>query len=149
MVVGLNVTTAVPSAPVGATSTLWSFVSTTCVSSVSKKVPLALSLCFSTKVVPEPSVNPISVAAASFVWTMPLSSIVTCSVAGLGFGLGLAFGFGFAFALGLAAVLTAVWACTVGFSVESQLATAAVPAVRCRPRREIAVALGRFPGGGG
>src|SRR2546430_13917998 len=125
MVVGLNVTTAVPSAPVGATSTLWSFVSTTCVSSVSKKVPLALSLCFSTKVVPEPSVNPISVAAASFVWTMPLSSIVTCSVAGLGFGLAFAFGFGFT--LGLAAVFTALLACTLGFMVESQLATAALP----------------------
>ena len=65
---------------------------------------------------------------------MPLSSIVTCSVAGLGFGL--AFAFGFAFALGLAAVLTAVCACTVGFRVESQLATAALPAVRCRPRRK-------------
>src|SRR5205823_10996751 len=65
---------------------------------------------------------------------MPLSSIVTCSVAGL--GLALAFAFGFAFGLGLAAVLTAVWACTVGFSVESQLATAALPAVRCSPRRK-------------
>src|SRR5438046_1315115 len=63
---------------------------------------------------------------------MPLSSIVTRSVAGLG----LAFGFGFAFALGLAGVFTAVGACTVGFRVESQLATAALPAVRCSPRRK-------------
>src|SRR2546423_5846944 len=99
MVAVVKVTTAVPSAPVGPALTLCSLVSATWVSSVWKKVPLALLLGFSTKVAPAPSVKPISVAAASFVWTIPLSSMATCSVGGFGFAL--AFALGLAFGLGL------------------------------------------------